>query len=261
MIIPLVPIEIISIYKNQNKQRIFLPQRLALCTPDTHLALTSIVEDVKARGGNFYLSDLFRSHDMQLQAHLDFVTGKKKAFSPKPVGSMHEAGRGFDIDLASIKMPLKDFWDIAAKYGALPIIDKPISSASEAWHFDCRGSHQVVYDYYRTGKGKNINHPYKAMAMSAVLVAGIHVDDFQNRQKEALIQSGLIRLGFDIGNMDSFIGPKTRQGLVEAGISPDGTLDEIMAALKMLLEAKFPVEFFPRTIESGSEDVPAHLNI
>jgi len=234
---------------------------LALCTPDTQLALTSIVEDVKERKGNYYLADLFRSHDMQLQAHLDFVTGKKKAFSPKPVGSMHEAGRGFDIDLASIKMPLKDFWDIAAKYGALPIIDKPISSASEAWHFDCRGSHQVVYDYYRTGKGKNINHPYKAMAMSAVLVAGIHVDDFQNRQKEALIQSGLIRLGFDIGNMDSFIGPKTRQGLVEAGISPDGTLDEIMAALKMLLEAKFPVEFFPRTIESGSEDVPAHLNI
>ena len=261
MIVPLVPIEILSIYKNrQNGQRIFLPSRFARCTPDTQLALIRIGEDVKERGGNFFLSDLFRSHDMQLQAHLDFVTKKKKAFSPPPGGSMHEAGRGFDIDLASIKMPLKDFWEIAAKYDVAPIIPKPISSASEAWHFDCRGSHHVVYEYYRTKKGKNIGHPYTAMAMSAILSAGIQVDAYQNRQKEAAIQSGLIRLGFEIGNMDGFIGPNTRQGLVDAGVPPTDSLDVILEVLKMQLEVKFPKEFFPPALDTGNTVIPEHLN-
>jgi len=36
------------------------------------------------------LSDLLRSYDMQLQAHLDYTSGKKSAFSPAPGGSMHE---------------------------------------------------------------------------------------------------------------------------------------------------------------------------
>jgi hypothetical protein len=257
MINPLVPIEILSIYKNkQNGQRILLPKSFATCTPDTQQALIHITEDVKAKGGNFYLSDLFRSHDMQLQAHLDFVSGKKKAFSPPPGGSMHEAGRGFDIDLGSLKMPLKDFWDLAAKYGVSPIIDKPISSASEAWHFDCRGSHHVVYEYYRTKKGRNIGHPYTAMAMSAILADGIQVDAFKDRQKEALIQSGLIRLGMNIGNMDGFLGPKSRQGLADVGVSPDGTLDEIREALKLKLEEKFPLEFFPAALEPGTTEVP-----
>jgi hypothetical protein len=255
MIVPLVQIEILSIYK-KNSQRILLPTSFAKCTPDTQKALIGIGEEVKASGGNFYLSDLFRSHDMQLQAYLDYVTKKKKAYSPPPGGSMHEAGRGFDIDLASIKMPLKNFWEIAAKYSVVPIIPQPISNKSEAWHFDCRGSHTVVYDYYLAKKGKNIGHPYTAMAMSAILSGGIKVDAFKDRQKEALVQSGLIRLGFEIGNMDGFIGPKTRQGLFEAGIAPEGTLDEISEGLKLLLEAKFPQEYFPPTLEPTDTDIP-----
>lgn len=258
MIVSLVPIEIASIYF-KNGLRVFLPERFAHCTPDTQAALLQIGHDVEERGGKFYLSDLFRSHDMQQQAHMDFVTGKKSAFSPAPVGSMHEAGRGFDIDLSAIKMPLKDFWEIAAQYGVMPIIKKPDSQASEAWHFDCRGSHDLVFEYYRARKGTNISAPYKAMAMSAVLTAGIPVEDFAGRQREALIQSGLIRLGQTIGSMDGFIGPKTRAGLEAVGVTPTGTLDEIQAGLRLLLEAQFPGEHFPQMIQFSEEKTPKHF--
>jgi hypothetical protein len=40
--------------------------------------------------------------------------------------------------LKALKMPLADFWTIAAKFGMSPIINKPTASASEAWHFDNR---------------------------------------------------------------------------------------------------------------------------
>jgi LAS superfamily LD-carboxypeptidase LdcB len=91
-------------------------------------------------GHNLRLSDLFRSYEMQRQAHLDFVEKRKKAFSPPPGGSMHEAGRAMDIDLSSMGVPLKQFWEIANAHGFFPIIDAPIASRSESWHFDCRGA-------------------------------------------------------------------------------------------------------------------------
>ena len=62
--------------------------------------LYGIRDELQAQGGKLELSDLFRSYDMQLQAHLDYTSGKKKAFSPPPGSSMHESGRAFDVDLA-----------------------------------------------------------------------------------------------------------------------------------------------------------------
>lgn len=247
MITPLVPITILSIYK-KNGVRVFLPQPFAQCIPDAQNSVLCIADEVKLKGGDFFLSDMFRTHDMQLQAHMDFVTGKKKAFSPPPGGSMHEAGRGIDIDLRSLKMPLADFWVIAEQNGFTPIIDVPDSRLSEAWHFDCRGSHQIVYDYYQSRKGTNIRVPYTAMAMSAILSCGLKVDVFEERQKDALIQSGLIRLGFEIGSMDGRIGPKTRKGLEDAGIDSTLSQAEIIEALRLLLEARFPQEYFPQQI-------------
>lgn len=82
---------------------------MAKCTPDTAVALQGIVDDLRAMGHNLRLSDLFRSYEMQRQAHLDSVEKRKKAFSPPPGGSMHEAGRAMDIDLSSMGVPLKQF--------------------------------------------------------------------------------------------------------------------------------------------------------
>ncbi len=78
---PLVDLPILSIYKVSG-QRVLLPKRMARCTPDAKRAILAIQADVESAGGRLYLSDLFRSHDMQLQAHLDWKSGKKKAYSP-----------------------------------------------------------------------------------------------------------------------------------------------------------------------------------
>jgi zinc D-Ala-D-Ala carboxypeptidase len=88
---PLIPIDIISIYKNRMGDLLPLPSRMAQCTPDTHIAIFNIASDLARKGGRLILSDLFRSHDMQAQSHQDFIAGRKKAFSPPPGGSFHEA--------------------------------------------------------------------------------------------------------------------------------------------------------------------------
>src|SRR4051812_43100807 len=108
LIAPIVPIAVASIYNNAA-----LPSRMAKCSPDTAVAIQDVIDDLKALGHDLRLSDLFRSYEMQRQANADFVEGRKKAFSPPPGGSMHEAGRAMDIDLSSIGVPLKAFWDIA----------------------------------------------------------------------------------------------------------------------------------------------------
>src|SRR4030095_6461726 len=108
---PLVPINIASIYNG------LLPHRLAQCTPDTKAAIEAVARDLAGMGFGIRLSDLFRSHDQQAQAHADFVEGRKKAFSPPPGGSLHEAGRAMDIDLSSIGVPLPKFWEIAKAHG------------------------------------------------------------------------------------------------------------------------------------------------
>jgi hypothetical protein len=254
---PLVKAEILSIYV-KNDTRIFLPERMAQCTPDMQRAIYAIKNGLEAVSGNLYLSDLFRSYDMQQQAYLDYKTGKKQAYSPPPGGSMHEAGRAFDLDLDSLKITLQDFWKIADKHGCKPIITSPDSSAKEAWHFDCRGSHQLVYEYYTDGKGTNLK-PYEAMAISAILAIGIQVDKFSGKEKEAAIQSGLIRLGYEIGNIDGIIGFKTNQALETAGVS-GSDMDSLLLGLENLLQQKFPDEYRVDLVtDSGENDPPPNV--
>jgi D-alanyl-D-alanine carboxypeptidase len=245
---PLVPISITSIYKNSVGDLQPLPARMAKCTPDTYTAIFNIAKDLAKKGGKLILSDLFRSYDMQTQAHADFVSKKKKAFSPPAGGSFHEAGRAFDMDLTAMKIPLADFWTIAAKYKVVPIIDKPVSSKSEAWHFECRGSHQLIIDYYAAGNGTNFK-AYSAGAASAILSAGIQVDAFGSNQKQAAIQSGLIRLGKIIGNMDGNLGGKSHKAMDELAMQFDlNNVDAMLLAVENLVQQKFPMEFITPSV-------------
>jgi len=239
---PLVRPEITSIYKRDGELTP-LPQRMAHCTPDTKKAMYGIRAALEGRGGAFLLSDLFRSYDMQRQAHEDFVTGKKTAFSPPPGGSMHEAGRAFDIDLTAMRVPLADFWVIAAEWQVVPIIAEPKPKQSESWHFECRGSHQLVYDYYKAGKGANFPKPAQAMAASAIVSIGVRHDGYNGREKAAYVQSGLIRLGFELGSMDGDIGTKTKKALEAAHIAA-GSIDAQLDAVEALLKQQFPGEYF-----------------
>jgi zinc D-Ala-D-Ala carboxypeptidase len=238
---PLLDITIMSIYF-ANGQRMPLPKRMAHATPDMKAALQEVGAALEGLGGHLYLSDLFRSYEMQLQSHLDWKTGKKQAFSPAPGGSLHEAGRALDLDLESLGMKLKDFWPIARDHGLFPIISAPTAGASESWHFDCRGSQDLVYQYYKNGKGNNFDKPYAAMAASAILSIGVQVDKFAAKQKEAALQSALIRLGHDIGNIDGGIGDRTKAGLSDAGV-PLADTQTMLTALEGQLAAKFPAEF------------------
>lgn len=240
---PLIPIDIISIYKNSLGDLVPLPVRMAKCTPDTHTAIFNIAVALSKKGGRLILSDLFRSYDMQAQSHQDFISGRKKAFSPPPGGSFHEAGRGFDLDLRAIKVSLEEFWKIAAKFGVVPIIKQPKPNVSEAWHFDCRASHQIVYNYYAAGKGTNFK-AYTAAAASAILAIGVHVDAFGDNQTEAALQSCIIRLGQEIGSIDGHIGRKSQKALENLEIPLDlSNPQQMLTAAENLVQQKFPSEF------------------
>jgi len=238
MFAPLEDIQIKSIYGSD------LPKRMARCTPDMLNSVRLVAADVKAAGGELILSDMYRSYEMQFQAHLDYVTGKKSAYSPPPGGSMHEAGRAFDLDLSALKMSLSDFWKIAEKHGLRPIINTPSQGANEAWHFDCRGSHDRVYDYYAAGKADNFASPYTAMAASAIVSTGVKVDALGEDPTAGFIQSGLIRLGQTIGDLDGRMGPKTRTALQAVKLDPDAGNTDIAAAIEKLLQSAFPDEYF-----------------
>jgi hypothetical protein len=175
---------------------------------------------------------------MQKAAHLDYVEGRKKAFSPAPGGSMHEAGRAMDISLESIGVPLAQFWDIAKARGFLPIISAPDSKVSEAWHFDLRGSHGRVYDYVRSGAAGAHIAPYTQMAQSGISAIGVRLDSVPN-QDTAWIQATLIRLGFNPGRIDGILGDRTRGALRDAGVNPESPVD----GLGDLLRAQFPLEY------------------
>ncbi len=240
---PLVPVEILSTYFDKNKQRVNLFPRLAQCTPDTKTAVMDVKAELDAMGIQLFLSDMFRSHDMQLQAHVE--NAKKGVFSPLPGGSMHEAGRAIDLDLDALLaggvLTLKGFWEIADRHGFFPIVGQPNPGLKEAWHFDHRGSHNNVRQYYVDGKGGSEMKPYQAMAASAILAIGVNVDRFQN-QKGAAIQGALIRLGHELGALDGDIGNNTRKALDEAGV-PFDTEDAMLSALETQLHQRFPEEF------------------
>lgn len=244
---PLVDIHVPSIYFASGA-RVDLPRRMAVCTPDTRAAILALSADVAECGGALYLSDLFRSYDMQFQSNLDWSSGRKRAFSPPPGGSMHEAGRAMDIDLKALKMTLSDFWPIAKTHGFSPVIKEPRARELEAWHFDRRGSHQLIYAYYAAKRGANMK-PYAAMAASAILSAGIRVDAFGTRQMQlvALMQSGLIRLGHNIGNLDGILGERTRAAIdiVTPMLGPvkSGELATMVRDVSAAVQAAFPDEF------------------
>lgn len=256
MFAPLVPIVIDSIYGGKP-----LPKRLAHCSPDMFAAILATKTNIKALSADLVLSDLFRSYEMQLQAHLDYTSGKKTAYSPPPGGSMHEAGRAFDLDLDMIKkLTLPKFWPIAAAHGLSPIISSPNPKLSESWHFDCRGSHDLVHKYYTAKKGDNFKSAYTAMAASGIVSIGQKVDALGSDPRTGYVQSGLIRLGQNIGDLDGGIGPKSRLGLTALGIDPAASLDTMVEQIGMKLQDAFLSEYFiPGTTVDTDPTPPTHV--
>jgi len=57
---------------------------------------------VEKPGGVFSVTDMYRDWMMQMQAHHDWKTGKKTAYSPPPGQSFHNAARSKDVDVQLI---------------------------------------------------------------------------------------------------------------------------------------------------------------
>jgi hypothetical protein len=100
--------------------------------------------------------------------------------------------------------------------------------------------------------------PYQAMSASAILSVDIKVDRFGPNQQAAAIQSALIRLGQDLGNIDGSLGTKSKNALQNVGISftdPRTMLQE----LQHLLDAQFPEE--AGLAEFDDVEVPDHVHL
>ncbi len=170
-------------------------------------ALLKLHQEVKALGGDLRISDARRRP------------------SEESHKSWHHSGRAIDIDLDELNLKLSELWDLAKPLGWNPIISEPDPTQKEAWHFEFRGVWGPVKD--RTS--------YRQASVGALLDLGL-TREWQGFWKQKTIQANLQRAGFDCGEIDGMIGPKTRAAIVAASLSvgnpiPQGTMGVLLADL------------------------------
>jgi len=215
-----------------------------IATPDTAAALLALSDAVAAEGGDLRITELHRDTEVQAAARTRYENwlhaGKPPTHDPafehatmkphyvaRPGRTFHSAGRAIDIDLdalwfdrAPASRRLDLLWDVAVPLGWRPVIRQPDEHASEAWHLDYLGPWRKVLDL----------HGYETAAICANLDVG---NTTLPRSDARWIQAQLHRAGFDVGDVDGYLGPRTEAGLGLAG-APDigrGCLHEFLAAL------------------------------
>ncbi len=194
--------------------------------PEMAPALKSLSDAVTARGGDLRITECHRDVAVQQAARTKYdnwvkagkpSTGSagwnaatmKNAYVALPGRSGHNAGRSIDVHLSALKFPgtpankqLDVLWECAIPLGWKPIIKTADEGAKEAWHFDFWGELNGVLD--RLG--------YEQAALCGALLVG-H-GDLQGFP--AVVQALLCRAGFNIGNIDGAIGPKSIAALAQA---------------------------------------------
>ncbi len=205
----LVPYEIPSIYMLRG-ERVMLPRRMAYATPDTKEAIIALNQAVHSEQGEFYLSDGFRSDEVQLRAHLDWKSGAKKAYSPPPGSSWHEAARAIDYEVKimckTINGGFLKFYDIASSIGWHFIIPTVDPNLSEAWHIEFRSD--------RFQELKN-TIGYKQAVQAAIRDIGFHPDEDETDDVVEMIQEMLLALDYSVGLIDGIIGKRTSLSIME----------------------------------------------
>lgn len=245
----LVPVEIKSSYPNVE----FLPMPMAQMTPDAAASLAVVVAELEALGCLVRVSDMFRTRAQQVKAHNDWATGKKKAYSPPAGGSMHEAGRAIDLDLAPLinkqyaqghtvlaeddmrAIFTKHGWTWISRSGKQDQID-----VLEEWHADYRGPFDAVYQKTMTATG---NHGSAYHAMAAAGIADLEIyqtpsegsDAAKHAAMNVAAQPALIRLGYlTAAQAKGGDGPLTQHGVrtfqSEHGLTQSGVADGVTAS-------------------------------
>jgi len=228
----------------QLKHACYVPQTVANALLAAHKVVT-------AAGGDFRVTDLYRSPAVQSSARKKYEAwlragkpstrspewdGKtmKNAFVAKPGFSFHNAARSVDIDIGSLNFPvspdkqLDTLWDAITPLGWRPVIRRPVEGARESWHFDFFGEWDSVFDLLG----------YKQTAMCACLDIGASSYD---RWAWRFIQAQLHRAGHDVGDVDGYPGPRTFSGLNAAGIKCAEKVSEsgLLAPVSALPTARY----------------------
>lgn len=209
-------------------------------TPDAADGLLALHNAVLSAGGDFRVTDCFRSIKTQEEAHQKYLNwhnaGEPRTSDPrwdpktmknavvaKPGRSFHNSGRSIDVHIAALRFPnvaadkqLDKLWDLARPIGWEPIISVPDEKMSESWHFDFLGCWKPVKA--RAG--------YESTAVSAAADVGNGEADEGWRR----VQGGLHRAGFNVGTVDGVVGNRTKDGLAASGFK--GNLSDILAVVR-----------------------------
>lgn len=186
------------------------------------------VED--KNGGVLRATDMFRTWNMQSQAHQDYITGKKKALSPPPGKSFHGAARSTDWDIALIDKTLNPtgvgkkgfdlFWEIYNDLGFTGVLVnryRPDRNATEAWHIDFMGSFKALYD--RQG------YEVAAIAANMDAIGNNFIGQDSKYIKHMRIQAYLLHLGLLKQDVTGFWNNASEVALNDylggSGISPE----------------------------------------
>lgn len=200
-----------------------LPPRMALLYKPAALALDAAMIEIAAAGGHLFITDMFRSREDQEKAHQDYLSGRKKAYSPPPGGSMHEAGRAIDIDPDDTIIGLAKVKTILAKHGWIGIADK----GSECWHHDWRGPDGEAA--YRQG-GAGMSR-YRAMARRCIEAIQNPSTDVTSVNRVVEIQKLLNQIWPGLLAEDGIYGPRTRDAVIvfqkSKQLTPDGVVGPI----------------------------------
>jgi hypothetical protein len=219
----------ISIPRSQLKSLVSI--NVAKMAPDAAAGLLALHTAVLAAGGDFRVTDCFRSVDQQKAARQKYdnwiAAGKpapgspgwdaktmKNAFVAVPGRSNHNAGRAIDVHLAALRFPgvaadkqLDKLWELAIPLGWSPIIREADERASEAWHFDFLGCWKPV----------QVRAGYESAAVAAAADVGNGETDSGWRR----VQGQLHRAGYNVGTVDGLAGNKTKGALAASGFKGD----------------------------------------
>lgn len=198
--------------------------------------------EVNKLGGTLLLTDMFRTWDHQVQAHHDFVTGKKKAYSPPPGRSFHQAGRSIDVDIKVLNETLRPddaaksgfdlYWEIANDLGFTGVVQnrlRPVPEATEAWHWDFLG----VFGRLRQDVS------YRTAAMVAIMDAtGDNYEGYESERIQAYrLQGYLYHLGLYSSKIDGLWGEKSQGAMSEYLADPKMELFNLVLQHYGILDA------------------------
>lgn len=200
-----------------------LPKHMAKLVRPAAEALQKVYADIVQEGGHLYISDMFRSAEMQQKAHEDWKSGRKKDYSPPACSGVHESARAIDIDAFDTGIGHKRVREILNRHGWVNIVKT--LTGSECWHYEFR---EDRWEHYKQ------QHGYAAMARAMKDEIGnlVGLEEAVAGEGEVKwLQAGLNRLlGLNL-TVDGVYGAATKQAVKafqkQYGLQVDGVAGPI----------------------------------